>query len=264
MQPAKALAEKVRRGEIVTGVLATDHVWTDLVEICQRCGLDYLIVDMEHGPHGPELVAEVCATGRRLGFPVLIRPRANDYANLRLAIDLGCCGFLLASVESPADLDVVAEAIHLPPRGRRRPGGVGNRWVENFRYPAWRDEVEEHFLVLPQIETRRGLEAADAIAGHDVTTMLAVGPYDLSAELDVCGVMDSPVLNSALGRLRRAAEAAGKPMWMIGDAASLVAEGYTFLCIGEPTWMLAAAMKQQIAAAKCAPPPKKPANYTGA
>jgi 2-keto-3-deoxy-L-rhamnonate aldolase RhmA len=256
MQAAKELLDRVKRGELVAGMLATDHVWTDLVELSQRAGLDYLIVDMEHGPHGPELVAEVCATGRRLNFPVLIRPRANDYANLRLAIDLGCCGFLLASVETPAELDIVRDAIFMPPRGRRRPGGVGNRWVENYRYPAWKETVEDQFLVLPQIETKLGMENLAAIAAHEVTSVLAVGPYDLSAELGICGVMDDPKLLGALEQIRAAAVAAGKPTWMIGDAKNLVERGYTFLCIGEPSWMLVAAAKQALAAARgvAAPP----------
>jgi 2-keto-3-deoxy-L-rhamnonate aldolase RhmA len=174
MRPAQQLRAKVQRGEVTTGVMATDHLWTDLVEICARAGLDYLIVDMEHGPAATDLVAEVCATGRRLDFPVLIRPRANDYANLRLAIDLGPCGFLLACVESAADLDVVRDAIYLPPRGRRRPGGVGNRWVPSFRAEAWQS-IEEHFVIIPQIETRRALEHLPEIAQHELTTALGVG-----------------------------------------------------------------------------------------
>ena len=64
MQPARDLMEKVGRNEVVVGVLATDHVWTDLVEICLRAGLDYLIVDMEHGPHDTQLVGEVWRTHR--------------------------------------------------------------------------------------------------------------------------------------------------------------------------------------------------------
>src|SRR5262249_46859197 len=87
-QPAKILREQVSRGELTTGVLAIDHVWPDLVELCVRAGLDYLIVDMEHGPCSPETAAEVCAIGRRTNFPVLLRPRANDYTNIRHAIDI--------------------------------------------------------------------------------------------------------------------------------------------------------------------------------
>lgn len=248
MQPARQLLEKVRRGEVTTGVLATDHLWPDLVEIVSRSGLDYLIVDMEHGPHSPEVVSEVCATGRRLKFPVLIRPRSNDYDTLRLAIDLGCCGFLLACVESAADMDVVRDAIYLPPRGRRRPGGAGNRWVSDFRYPAWRETVEDHFLVLPQIETRRGLANVSEIAGHEITTALAVGPYDLSADLGCCGESRAPALLHALAKIRETADAINKPTWMIsGNGVDLVRDGWTFICIGEPTWILSAALKALVA-----------------
>lgn len=251
MTPAKRIKERINRRELTTGTLAIDHVWTDLVEISARVGLDYLIVDMEHGQASTELVAEVCATGRRTDFPVLIRPRSNDYTAIRHAMDLGPCGFLLACIETAADLDAVQDAIYLPPRGRRRPGGPGNRWVSDFGIEAWQTEVEVDFLVLPQIETRRGLANAAEIAGHELTTALAVGPYDLSAELGVCGDMDAPALRDALGVIRKAADAAGKPAWMIGsNVEDLVRDGWRYLCIGEPTWILHAALQEKIAAAR--------------
>jgi 2-keto-3-deoxy-L-rhamnonate aldolase RhmA len=247
MEPAKRLRDKVARHELVTGILAIHHLWPELIEVCQRAGLDYLIIDMEHGPFAPESVAEACATGRRLGFPVLLRPRANDYANIRLAIDLGPVGFLLACVESAEDLNVVRDGIYLPPRGRRRPGGLGNRWTADLSADGWRREVEDHFIVLPQIETRRGLENVAAIAGHEITTALAVGPYDLSAELGVCGKMDDPALKLALETTRAAARGAGKEAWMIGDGPALVRDGWRFICLGEPTWILEEALRNKVA-----------------
>lgn len=251
MDPARRLREKIAQRELTTGILVTDHLWTDLVEIAQRAGLDYLIVDMEHGAASTDLVAEVCATGRRLGFPVLLRPRSNDYAAIRLAVDLGPCGFLLACVETAADLDVVRDGLLLPPRGRRRPGGSGNRWVRDFSSAAWQRDFEEQFIVLPQIETRVGLENVTAIAHHALTTAMAIGPYDLSAELGVCGVMDSPILREALLKVRAAGEAAGKSTWMIGsNAAQLISDGWRLVCIGEPTWILMAALRDKVAQAR--------------
>src|SRR5579872_3307753 len=163
MDSARRLKQRIARGELTTGLLVSDHLWTDLVEISSRSGLDYLIVDMEHGSASTDVVADVCAAGRRAGFPVLVRPRSNDYATIRLAVDLGPCGFLLACVETTSDLDVVRDGIYLPPRGRRRPGGLGNRWNGGFSAQAWRDDFEDHFIVLPQVETRCGLENAAGI-----------------------------------------------------------------------------------------------------
>lgn len=246
MLTAKRLRERLARRELTTGILATHHLWPELIEVSQRAGLDYVIIDGEHGVASPELIAECCAIGRHLGFPVLLRPQNNEYATLRLGMDLGPCGFLLACVDSAAQMDQIGQAIQLPPRGQRRPGGAGNRWVPNFRYEAWKTEVEDDFVVLPQIETRVGLSNVADIAQHPLTTALAIGPYDLSAELGVCGIMDAPVLKSAIAACRDAATAAQKDMWMIGNGPQLAAEGFTFLCVGEPTWMLEAAMKQTV------------------
>jgi 2-keto-3-deoxy-L-rhamnonate aldolase RhmA len=253
MRPAQQLLAKVRRGDVTTGLMATDHLWTDLVEISARAGLDYVIVDMEHGTAASDVVAEVCATGRRMGFPVLIRPRANDYANLRLAIDLGPCGFLLACVESAADLDGVRDAIYLPPRGRRRPGGAGNRWVSSFSLENWRGTVEDHFLILPQIETRRALSQVAEIARHELTSAVAVGPFDLSAELGCCGDMQSPILKDALKQILAAAKAAGKPGWMYGgDTGELIRSGWNFVCFGEASTVLESALRDRVTQARAA------------
>jgi 2-keto-3-deoxy-L-rhamnonate aldolase RhmA len=251
MEVARRLREKIDRQELTTGLLVSDHLWIDLIEIATRSEIDYLIVDMEHGSAATDLVAEVCAAGRRAGFPVLVRPRSNDYAAIRLAVDLGPCGFLLSCVETTADLDVVRDGLFLPPRGRRRPGGPGNRWVSDFSGITWRKDFEEHFIVLPQIETRLGLKNVAAIAAHELTTAMAIGPYDLSVELGVCGTTDSAVLAAALATIRSAAQAAGKATWMIGsDAAALARDGWRFLCIGEPTWILMAALRERVAQAR--------------
>jgi|SRR5579872_2050165 len=251
MEAARRLRGKIEGRELTTGLLVTDHLWIDLIEIAARSEIDYLIVDMEHGAASTDLIADVCAAGRRAGLPILVRPRSNDYAAIRLAIDLGPCGFLLACVETPADLDVVRDGIYLPPRGRRRPGGMGNRWVADYSAQTWRSDVEDHFIVLPQIETRKGLANAASIASHELTTALAVGPYDLSAELGVCGKMRSPELLQALASIRAAADAANKPAWMIGsNAAELVRDGWRFICIGEPTSILLAALREKVQEAR--------------
>lgn len=242
MEAARRLRAKVEAGQVTTGVLATDQLWPQLVELSRRAGIDYLIVDQEHGVHADGLVAEVCALGRQLDFAVLIRPVDTEYATIRRAADRGPCGLLLPSVESSAELDRVRDSLWLPPRGRRRPGGPGNAWVGDYRYETWKREVEDDFVVLPQIETRSGLDRVDEIAAHEIVTAMAIGPYDLSMDLGVGAQLDHPRLQDAVERIRQAARGAGKAMWRIGHGPTLVREGYHFVCLGEPVGMLAAAL----------------------
>lgn len=170
-----------------------------------------LIMDQEHGTHSDADVAAVCAAGRILKFPVLIRiANSNDYTMLRRAIDLGCVGLLLPTVETTETLDIVRDSILMPPRGRRRPGGWGNSWVSDYGLDAWQTDVEPHFIVWPQIESKTGLANVDAIAAHAITSAIAVGPYDLSAELGTCCDMKSEVMVAALERIREAGKRVGK------------------------------------------------------
>jgi 4-hydroxy-2-oxoheptanedioate aldolase len=244
MNPAAELITFINSNRITTGVLITDHLWPRLIEICKLAGLDYAIIDCEHGPHDDTTIAESCQVGRLLNFPVLIRPISCAYDQVRRAIDLGPCGLMLPSVEDTAQLDMVRDAVLLPPRGRRRPGGWGNHWLSNYQYETWKTQFEEHLVILPQIETRQGLANVQSIAEHEIVTAIAVGPYDLSAELGCCWQPEDARLQSALRDIRAAGRAAGKNMWMIGDGPSLARQGYTFLCVGEPSATLAQRLAQ--------------------
>jgi 2-keto-3-deoxy-L-rhamnonate aldolase RhmA len=64
--------------------------------------------------------------------------------------------------------------------------------------------------------------------------------------------MQAPPLQDALRQILAAAQAAGKPGWMIGDAAALVRAGWNFVCLGEPSWLLEAALRQHVAHVRAA------------
>jgi len=248
MQPAERIKQKLAAGELVTGVLATNHVWPGLIELCQSADVDYLIVDQEHGPYHDGISAEICRLGRLADFATLIRTISTDYDVVRRAMDMGPCGLMFPCVDGTQALDEARDAIWMPPRGRRRPGGLGNAWVSNIQLSAWQEQVEGSLLVLPQVESKSGLANAVDIANHEIVTSLAIGPYDLSGSLGCLGNLDHPDFASALAQLRSAASQAGKPMWMIGDGQRWVQEGFHFICFCEPTQLLgkslAASVKQ--------------------
>ena len=248
MKSAQILRARLENRELTVGILATYHFWMEILEIAINAGMDYLIIDLEHKTHGAELVADACNYARRVDFPVMIRPARTDRESVRLALDLGPCGLMLPMIETPAQLDEARAGIYMPPRGERRPGGQGNRWVTDFNYETFKATVEDDLIVMPQIESPLGLEHVDAIAQHELTTALGVGPYDLSARLGVCWQPEHPRLCRALQTIQRAAEQAGKHAWMIGDGATAVGQGYYFVCIGEPMMFLENEFGRQVAA----------------
>eukprot|EP00913_Durusdinium_trenchii_P028500 g26728.t1 len=126
----------------------------------------------------------------------------------------------------------------MPPRGRRRPGGMGNYWMRNFQRTTWENEFEDHFIVIPQIESQRGVDNVQAIARHEIVTAVGLGPYDLSADLGCCWNPEDAGYQQALSTVKAAADAAGKKVWAGCDGPALRAQGYTFLWIGTPSLLL--------------------------
>ena len=275
MVGAARLKRRVAAGEVTTGIGCTDPVPTAIVELAIRAGIDFMYVTMEHGHHSDQQVAEMAAIARRLDWVLMIRPIDSTPATLRKCMDLGCSGLVLPAIESAAELDRVRDAIWLPPRGTRRPGGFGNHWVSgetlplpcvstvfvamtdlqpfraDFQYSTWKAQVEDHFIVLPMIESKAGLENVAEIAAHELTTHVDIGPYDLALSLGIDYYARPPPgehdpLVAAIVTCREAAAAHGKQLlgaW--GEPEEMLAAGDHFMMVGEPTSLLLAALTTQ-------------------
>lgn len=234
----KLLKEKLASNEPVIGLMATDHAWPLLVETCQSGGLDYLIIDCEHGNFSDRDVSQICQVGRLANFPVLVRTISCESTVVRRKLDLGPCGILLPNVESTEQLNQVQQAVWMPPRGDRRPGGLGNYWMKDFHYATWKSDFEDHFIVIAQIESQLGVDAAPALAAHPLVTALGLGPYDLSADLGCCWDPQNGDFLEAMAAVKAAADAEGKKVWAGCDGPDLRRKGYSFLWIGTASMTL--------------------------
>ncbi len=246
LSPAKKIKEQLAADELVIGLMATDHAWTLLVELCQKSGLDYLVIDCEHGNFSDELVSSICQVARLADFPVFVRTISCELTVIRRTIDLGPCGILLPNVESVAELDQVQQALFMPPRGRRRPGGMGNYWMNDFQHETWKTEFEEHLIVIPQIESRKGVDNVNAIASHPMVTALGLGPYDLSADFGCCWNPENEEYQEALNTVKAAADSVSKKVWAGCDGPALRAKGYTFLWVGTVSLLLSNALSNTV------------------
>ena len=72
MREAARLRRRIDQGQLTTGILVSNHLWLELVEITLQAGLDYMIVDNEHGAFSPDLMADVFAAGRMAGLDVTV------------------------------------------------------------------------------------------------------------------------------------------------------------------------------------------------
>ncbi len=172
-----------------------------IVEAMASCGFDWVAADMEHGVVSVSDFPALFAAIERRGAAPLVRLPSMDSIVARRALDAGAHGLLVPVVEDPSAFSSFARHCYYPPKGRR---GVGlsraTLWTDEFP-----DYVEQFQPVLvPMIETRKGADAADALAALPETDGLFIGPYDLSADLGQPGNFTSPEILQAISAIKSA------------------------------------------------------------
>lgn len=204
-------------------------------EVLGIAGFDWLLLDGEHSPNDVlTFIPQLMALKDSVSAPV-VRPPWNDAVIIKRLLDAGFYNFLVPMIETPeAARDAVA-ATRYPPQGIR---GVSVSQRGN-RYGAVKDYLKhanEQACVMVQIESRKGLEAAAAIAAVDGVDGVFVGPSDLAAALGHIGNPGHPEVQGAIATIFKAVRGVGKPLGTLApveaDARRYLEMGATFVAVG--------------------------------
>lgn len=237
---ANRVKEKLRKG------LPSVGYWVSLpspsvAEIMAGFGMDWLMIDAEHGPAGYERIEDLLRAIEGSGVVPLMRVAENNMALIKKALDRGAYGVLVPLVNNAAEAAAAVSAAKYPPEGRR---GVAGTRVSRFGmslkeyYHTWNDDV----LVAIQVETRQGLDNVEAIAAVPGVDVLFIGPVDLSANLGLFQQFDHPEFLGAVSRILRAAKdngiAAGYMAFDPEGVLNKVDEGFQFIAGGTDARLL--------------------------
>jgi 4-hydroxy-2-oxoheptanedioate aldolase len=249
------LRRRVAAGEATVGTfLGTASAV--VAEVCAAAGVDWLLLDLEHGSGGEEQVRAVVPAAAAYGVPTVVRVESAARVRIGRVLDLGAAGVMLPRLDSA---DAVREAVrHLryPPHGDR---GVAtyNRACRFGLDAGALDRAADEVLGIVQIESGRAVDEADEIAALDGVDVLFVGPRDLSHDLGVPGDLTAPAYLAALDKVRAAADHHGKARGLlVTDGAAVAArhaDGWTFITLGSDSALLAGALTTQLALARSAP-----------
>jgi 2-dehydro-3-deoxyglucarate aldolase/4-hydroxy-2-oxoheptanedioate aldolase len=170
-------------------------------------------------------------------------------------LDLGVAGVMLPRMNTAREVAEAVRHVRYPPDGDR---GVAT-YTRACRFGldvAALDQANNGVLTVVQIESAEAVANADDIAAVPGVDVLFVGPRDLSHDLGVPGDVRAPAYLDALDRVRAAAQRSGKACGLLvpdgATAATLRAEGWTFVGIGSDAVMLAAGVAAALERARAA------------
>lgn len=205
------------------------------IEVMARLPCDFLLLDGEHSPIGPNDLYRLLPAADLHGRPVVFRPRSGNEADIKAALDAGVAGVMVPMVDTAEQARAVVEAAYYAPKGRRGVGPLrASGYYDDFR--TYLATAEARTSVIVQIESAEGLAHADAIAATDGVDVLFVGPADLAQSLKVpVGDLSGRLLDacSAVAAIaRRSGKCAAIDLVDPADAAMLTGLGFTVFTHG--------------------------------
>jgi len=245
--------QRVLGGETLIGA------WASLdspasAELLGRAGLDWVVVDLEHGAATEATLLSHLYAIEAGGAVPLVRPPSGERLRIGRALDLGAAGIVVPRLDSVAEVREAVTFLRYPPGGVRgvalltrgaRLGTVSHAGVAG---------LNDDIVGIVQIESPGALDAADEIAATDGVDVLFVGPADLSHSLGVAGQFGNATYQDALRRVVDACHRHGKAAGiLLYDHATFKPHldlGYTFVGIGADVSYVDTGIKAALAAAR--------------
>ena len=207
------MREKILNGEKIVGAFS-DLGSTAAVECMGLAGLDYVILDTEHGPSDVESTLNLILAAERRDIVPIVRVKDTSRSSILKMLDVGAMGLIVPFIKSVDEVKKVIEYGKYIPMGQR---GFGPGRISGFGLLPDFSNITDYFetcnretLIIPQCETVEALACIEEIVALNGVAGIFVGPFDLSIALGKPLKFNDPEFLAAVSRAVKACKDAGK------------------------------------------------------
>jgi 4-hydroxy-2-oxoheptanedioate aldolase len=112
------MKEKMAKGEKTLGLMFESGS-TTMTECIALAGLDYIIIDTEHGPFEAETVMELVCTAARRNMTPLVRVKEISRPAILKMLDVGAMGLIIPCVNTVEEIKKIVSYGKYFPQGNR-------------------------------------------------------------------------------------------------------------------------------------------------
>jgi 4-hydroxy-2-oxoheptanedioate aldolase len=210
-------------------------------ELMATTGVDFIMVDTQHGSFGPDstISALMAITAGGAATP-MARVAFNDYTRIGRLLDEGALGIVVPMVHTAEAARAAADACRFPPLGTRSWGwGRAGRSGDDYG-----DAVNAQIFVAVQIESAEAAANAEAILATPGVDGCWIGPGDLALSLglhprDAQGdERHEQAIARVLDACRNTGKIPGFAAYTPEEARLRAAQGFLFLTAGSDVEIL--------------------------
>jgi len=216
--------EKLKDGRPVLGTwVMMPSVLT--VDIIASTGVDFVIIDREHGPIGFETAQEMAIACESRGVSPIMRVGDIERSFIQNALDVGMHGIQVPNVDTRQNASDVVKFSKYPPMGDRGFSPftrAGNYSIHNAA--TLTKTANKNTAVILNIEGKDAVNNFDEILEVENADIYFVGLFDLSKALGVPGDVSNPAVIDALAEIIKKSNKAGKFVGTIATTKERMAE----------------------------------------
>lgn len=210
MSKENYIQRKLENGQPVLGTwsIIPSAITADVIS---SAGLDFIIIDAEHGPISFETAQEMAIACESRGVSPIMRVGGVVEADILKALDIGMHGIQIPNIESSKDVQKVIQLSKYPPIGKRGFSPftrAGNYSLESATTHTKRSN--SNTLVGINIEGQEAIENIDDILSIENLDIIFVGLFDLSKALGIPGQVENSKVIAYLKELTDRISQAGK------------------------------------------------------
>lgn len=192
-QPIESMQERLARKEFLVGSFIQDVRSPFVIQVAASAGMDFVLLDAEHGAWSEETLADHIKLARAAGILPVVRVLAPEYTHICPRLDAGAQGILIPRIRDAGQVEHAVACGRYPPEGLR--GAItlkGHSDYTPIDTASFMKRHNETPVMMPQIETREAAENLDAILAVDGVASVMIGPNDLSIAYGMPGKRDDP------------------------------------------------------------------------
>jgi 2-keto-3-deoxy-L-rhamnonate aldolase RhmA len=233
------LKEKLLQGKQVIGTWIMT-CGLENAEIMARAGLDYLMIDCEHGCMDVETAGRMVSLIRPTQTAPLLRVEWNRIETIKRGLDTGAYGIMIPFVNTKEEAEQAVSYCKYPVRGLRGNGlGRATTFGVDMEYM---DVADQEVLVILQIEHYKAVENVHEILSVPGIDVAFAGPADMSTSMGLAGQLDHPdVITNCKVVVEACRQHNVIPGILCGTPGSIkrnLEMGYRFLLSGMDSMML--------------------------
>lgn len=207
------LKEKLEMGQSVIGTwsIVPSPVITDIIACT---GIDFLIIDSEHGPINFETAQNMVIACESRGVSPVMRVGGVIESDVLKALDIGIHCLQVPNITLKSDIEELIKFSKYPPLGNRGFSPftrAGNYSLDSAK--TLTQVANDNVLIAIHLEGKDAIENIDEILETKGLDIIFIGLFDISKSLGIPGEVNNPkvisLLKTAVDKINKAGKYSG-------------------------------------------------------